>query len=186
MGEGTMFVERYTVVPAVDVEALRDALRQELVPGPDGHGALTLGLGPSLLGTLAVDALPAGMHPFVDPDRVVRPLRDDVVLLGAGEDPARPARLAPVLTRVGQFVSRPVPVPATDGCVLVVGTADGPDGARHDVAVVPEVERAADALSRLLEGLRRELVVAGATLGADLYVLLRPAVLARVLAPRDR
>jgi len=171
-----MFVERYQVVPAVDVEALRAALRS-VVAG----GATAVALGPSLLGTLDMDALPVGMHPFVDPDRAVRPLRDDLVLLaGDGADPAH--YLSGTAVRVGRVpLDEPTPAAAADGVLALVQWAE--DGVvRCRWALSPHPTTAVRQLDHLLAA-----VPAGADgpAGADLYVVLPAGRLAQVLAPRD-
>ena len=171
-----MFVERYTVVPAVDVEALRAAVRTLL----DRTG-VRVAVGPSLLGTLDMDALPDGMHPFVDPDRAVRPLRDDLVLLaGDGADPAH--YLSGTAVRVGRVpLDEPPSAAAADGVLALVQWAE--DGVVHcRWALSPHPATAVRQLDHLLSA-----VPAGADgpAGADLYVVLRAGRLAQVLAPRD-
>lgn len=175
-----MFVERYTVVPAVDVEALRAAL-WSVAAGPD----VTVALGPSLLGTLDMDALPPGMHPFVDPDRRVRPLRDDVVLLMDGDGHERSGHLAGTANLVerdqvglGQWPpGRPGVLvlgrSAAGGDVLLVG-GTAPDAAGADLLLH-------DLLATLVGGSEES----GRTFGADLYVVPDRDGLDAVLALRD-
>ncbi len=171
--------ERYVVVPAVDVEALRAALRTVAVPG------VTLALGPSLLGTLDMDALPVGMHPFVDPDRRVRPLRDDVVLLVAGAGPTGADALAGLADLVER---RPLvldPSTARGPGVLVLGRSEGPDGVRLDAEMAPDPAGADRLLPVATATWFQGPDGSGRTSGADLYVVLPQDRLADVLAPRD-
>ena len=172
--------ERYVVVPAVDVEALRAALRTvAAVPG------VTVALGPSLLGTLDMDALPVGMHPFVDPHRRVRPLRDDVVLLAPGTS----GPLAELLAGSADLVERtPVergPLASEGPCVLVLVRSEGPDGVRLSGATAPDAATADELLPALLDPGSDAWGEGTRALGADLYVLLPRDGLAQVLGPRD-
>lgn len=175
-----MFVERYTVVPAVDVEALRSALRTV-----SGDATVTVALGPSLLGTLDMDALPSGMHPFVDPDRRVRPLRDDVVLLAVDDGRERAEQLAATADLVEHGQVEMAPWPPSQCDVLVLVRAQGPDGVRLAASPVGGPERAGEALTSTLDGWPGTAEVAGTSLGADLYVVLPRARLEQALAPRD-
>lgn len=171
------YVERYRVVPAVDVERLRSALRAVVATG-----GTTLALGPSLLGTLDLDLLPVGMHPFVDPDRRVRPLRDDVVLLAAAPADGWAVLLSGTAERCDHGPVRVGAPPGAQGGVLVLGHLDGPEGA------VRHAEAAADpaAADALLPACLASWSVDGAVLGADLYVVPPADRLADLLAPRDR
>lgn len=175
-----MFVERYTVVPAVDVEALRAALRS-VAAGAD----VTVALGPSLLGTLDMDALPSGMHPFVDPDRRVRPLRDDVVLLADDDGHDRSDQLAATATLVEREQVGLDPWPPGRPGVLVLGRS----AAGGDVLLVGGTAPDTAAADLLLPGVLATLVGSseegGRTLGADLYVVPDQDGLDAVLAPRD-
>lgn len=60
------WVQQYEVVPGVDVTALREALREvrALEGAERGADRVVVAVGASLLGTLAHDAMPAGMRPF--------------------------------------------------------------------------------------------------------------------------
>ena len=175
-----MFVERYTVVPAVDVEALRSALRA-LAAG----AGVTVALGPSLLGTLDMDALPPGMHPFVDPDRRIRPLRDDVVLLSDDDGHDRSDQLAGTATLVEREQVGLDPWPPVRPGVLVLGRS----AAGGDVLLVGGTAPDTAAADLLLPGVLATLVggseEGGRTLGADLYVVPDRDQLEQVLALRD-
>lgn len=175
-----MFVERYTVVPAVDVEALRSALRTV-----SADARVTVALGPSLLGTLDMDALPPGMHPFVDPDRRVRPLRDDIVLLAVDDGHARAGALEGTARLVERGLVDLSTQPDGPSTVLVLGRSQGPDGVRLAGSLAGGPEHAAHVLVAMLAGWSDRVEGAEASLGADLYVALPPDRLAQVLAPRD-
>ena len=179
------FVERFRVVPAVDVEELRASLAHELLHRKGRGSSFAVGFGPSLLGTLDMDALPVGMHPYVDPDRVIRPLRDDVVLFSVGDDPDRRERLATTLAPVGRFEAPLVLTPLVMGGVLVLCVAEWADEARSSYDVEDRIERAERSVPLRLKHLAGNRTLDGAVLGADLYVLLPRDALAQVLAPRD-
>jgi len=177
------FAERYVVVPAVDVERLRSALRTVAATA-----GVTVALGPSLLGTLDMDALPLGLHPFVDPGRRVRPLRDDVVLLTTQDDAGHAGSLAGVADLVERGPLAPGPSPAVGAGVLALGRAgrgQAGDGSRLAGAVVPDPATADEVLGDLLVTWFGAVGEDGPVLGADLYAVLAPDLLARVLAPRD-
>jgi len=175
-----MFVERYTVVPAVDVEALRSALRAVAA----GAG-VTVALGPSLLGTLDMDALPPGMHPFVDPDRRIRPLRDDVVLLSADEDLGRTRALREVAVLVEPGTVGLGTWPAAPAGVLLLGRAEGLGGVRLSGSLVKDPEHADLVLAASMDEWFGPEGEPGLTCGADLYVVPGREQLEEVLAPRD-
>lgn len=175
-----MFVERFTVVPAVDVEALRSALRTV-----SADATVTVALGPSLLGTLDMDALPPGMHPFVDPDRRVRPLRDDVVLLTVDDGHGRAEQLAATADLVEHEPVELAPWPTARCDVLVLVRAQGPDGTRLAGSAVSGPERADEALASTLDGWLGTAEGADTSLGADFYVVLPRDRLEQVLARRD-
>jgi hypothetical protein len=175
-----MFVERYTVVPAVDVEALRSALRAVAA----GAG-VTVALGPSLLGTLDMDALPPGMHPFVDPDRRIRPLRDDVVLLSADEDLGRARALAEVADLVERGTAGLGTWLAAPAGVLLLGRAEDLGGVRLSGSLMKDPEHADLVLTASLAEWFGSEGESGPTCGADLYVVPDRDQLERVLALRD-
>ena len=177
------FAERFVVVPAVDVEALRSALRTIAATA-----GVTVALGPSLLGTLDMHALPLGLHPFVDPDRRVRPLRDDVVLLIAEDDPGHAESLA-ALGGLADLVERrpltPGPKAAWGHGVLLLGRAERAEGVWLTGAVAQDPARADELLGDLLATWFDPMGDGGVAVGADLYAVLAPDLLARVLASRD-
>ena len=175
-----MFVERYTVVPAVDVEALRSALRAVA----SGAG-VTVALGPSLLGTLDMDALPPGMHPFVDPDRRIRPLRDDVVLLSVDEDLGRARALVEVADLVERGTVRLGTWPAAPAGVLLLGRAEGLGSVRLSGSLVKDPEHAGLVLAASLAEWFGPEGESGPRCGADLYVVPGREQLEQVLALRD-
>jgi len=174
------FAERYVVVPAVDVEALRSALRTVAA----GAG-VTVALGPSLLGTLDMHALPLSLHPFVDPDRRIRPLRDDVVLLTTEHDPGRAESLAGLADLVEQRPLTPGPGPTWSAGVLALSRAESGVGVRLAGAVAQDPATADELLGDLLAAWFDPVGEDGVALGADLYAVLAPDLLASVLAPRD-
>lgn len=76
------WAQQYTVVPGVDVAALRRAIAEVRgIEGADrGAERVVLAFGSSLLGTLAPDAMPAGARPFTDvagPDGTTFPSTQD-------------------------------------------------------------------------------------------------------------
>lgn len=80
------WVQQYRVVPAVDVAALRRAIAE--VRGIEGASQgcerVVVALGSSLLGTLAPEAMPAGVRPFTDvvgPGGTVFPSTQDDLLV---------------------------------------------------------------------------------------------------------
>ena len=158
-----MFVERFRVVPAVDVDALRAALAADLVHSEGRRGSFAVGFGPSLLGTLDLEALPVGMHPFVDPERRVRPLRDDVVLFSVGDDLARSERYADTLTSVGRFEAPLEPSPLVMGGVLVLCVAEWSDEVRSSYDVRDTIDRAERWVPAELEHLARDRALGGSS-----------------------
>ena len=180
-----MVVERYRVVPAVDVEHLRAALAR-LVTGPERNTAV-VALGPSLLATLSPEAVPVGTYPFVDADRRVRPLRDDVVVLF----PADPAATAvDVLDGTAELVDRSEVVAdgaafrRAEDAVLVVVAGSGPEGVRGPGPVVVDVVDGPAGADRAVRDAVAVLGPGADRVGADLYVLLPAGRLAGVLSPR--